>query len=97
VAVMEDEGPEPARIPTSLTATLREQGGRYPHRVSRRTRRKGRAIAAPRGWAACSAGRTASAGGGRERAHRTASGSASRGPAGKQAGHSRGQDPAAFH
>jgi ribonuclease G len=38
----EDEGPEPARIPTSLTATLREQGGRYPHRVSRRTRRKGR-------------------------------------------------------
>ena len=36
-----DEGPEPARIPTSLTATLREQGGRYPHRVSRRTRRKG--------------------------------------------------------
>jgi ribonuclease G len=41
-AVVEDEGPEPARIPTSLTATLREQGGRYPHRVSRRTRRKGR-------------------------------------------------------
>jgi ribonuclease G len=40
--VAEAEGPEPARMPTSLTATLREQGGRYPHRVSRRTRRKGR-------------------------------------------------------
>src|SRR6202167_4104562 len=40
----EDEqlGPEPARIPTSLTATLREQGGRYPHRLSRRMRRRGR-------------------------------------------------------
>ncbi|MBZ5725060.1 MAG: Rne/Rng family ribonuclease [Acidobacteriia bacterium] len=39
----QDEGPEPARIPTSLTATLREQGGRYLHRVSRRMRRnKGR-------------------------------------------------------
>src|SRR5439155_7115532 len=25
---------EPARIPTSLTAQLREQGGRYPHRLS---------------------------------------------------------------
>jgi ribonuclease G len=37
----EDEGPEPARIPTSLTATLREQGPRYLHRVSRRMRRKG--------------------------------------------------------
>jgi len=35
-----EEGPEPARIPTSLTATLREQGHRYPHRVSRRMRRK---------------------------------------------------------
>ncbi len=35
-----DEGPEPARIPTSLTAALREQGSRYPHRVSRRARRK---------------------------------------------------------
>jgi len=35
------EGPEPARIPTSLTATLREQGHRYPHRVSRRSRRRG--------------------------------------------------------
>jgi ribonuclease G len=31
---------EPARIPQSLTAQLREQGGRYPHRVSRRMRRK---------------------------------------------------------
>jgi Rne/Rng family ribonuclease len=31
---------EPARIPTSLTAQLREQGSRYPHRVSRRARRK---------------------------------------------------------
>jgi ribonuclease G len=40
--VVEEEGPEPARIPTSLTATLREQGPRYLHRVSRRTRRKGR-------------------------------------------------------
>jgi ribonuclease G len=39
---VEEEGPEPARIPTSLTAALREQGPRYPHRVSRRTRRKGR-------------------------------------------------------
>ncbi|HTX36875.1 MAG TPA: Rne/Rng family ribonuclease [Bryobacteraceae bacterium] len=37
-----DEGPEPARIPTSLTATLREQNPRYlEHRVSRRMRRKG--------------------------------------------------------
>src|SRR6185503_16177152 len=39
-AIVEDEGPEPARIPTSLTAALREQGHRYPHRVSRRMRRK---------------------------------------------------------
>jgi ribonuclease G len=39
---VEEEGPEPARIPTSLTATLREQGPRYLHRVSRRMRRKGR-------------------------------------------------------
>jgi len=44
-----EEGPEPARIPTSLTATLREQGGRYPHRVSRRTRRKGRGDRGPAG------------------------------------------------
>ena len=36
------EGVEPARIPTSLTAALREQGGRYPHRISRRMRRKSR-------------------------------------------------------
>ena len=43
VAVMEEEGPEPARIPTSLTATLREQGQRqHLHRISRRTRRRGR-------------------------------------------------------
>jgi ribonuclease G len=40
--IVEDEGPEPARIPTSLTAALREQGPRYLHRVSRRLRRKGR-------------------------------------------------------
>ena len=37
----EDEGPEPARIPTSLTATLREQNPRF-QRVSRRMRRKPR-------------------------------------------------------
>src|SRR5580658_8252898 len=42
VEAIEEEGPEPARIPTSLTATLREQGSRYPHRVSRRSRRRGR-------------------------------------------------------
>jgi ribonuclease G len=42
-AAAEDQlGPEPARIPTSLTATLREQGARYPHRLSRRMRRRGR-------------------------------------------------------
>jgi ribonuclease G len=41
-AAIGEEGPEPARIPTSLTATLREQGSRYPHRVSRRSRRGGR-------------------------------------------------------
>src|SRR5260370_28367888 len=35
-----DEGVEPARIPTSLTAALREHRARYPHRVSRRSRRK---------------------------------------------------------
>jgi ribonuclease G len=40
--VVEEEGPEPARIPTSLTATLREQGQRHLHRISRRTRRRGR-------------------------------------------------------
>ncbi|HTS25139.1 MAG TPA: Rne/Rng family ribonuclease [Bryobacteraceae bacterium] len=40
--LVEPEGPEPARIPTSLTATLREQGPRFLHRVSRRMRRRGR-------------------------------------------------------
>jgi len=40
--------PEPARILTSLTATLREQGPRYLHRVSRRMRRnRGRGGEAP--------------------------------------------------
>jgi ribonuclease G len=42
VEIQEEEGPEPARIPTSLTATLREQGPRFMHRVSRRMRRRGR-------------------------------------------------------
>ena len=41
-AIVDFEGPEPARIPTSLTATLREQGPRYQHRLSRRMRRRGR-------------------------------------------------------
>jgi ribonuclease G len=36
-----EELPEPARTPVSLTAALREQGHRYPHRVSRRSRRRG--------------------------------------------------------
>jgi ribonuclease G len=40
-AIAEEEGPEPARIPTSLTAALREQGPRFQHRVSRRMRRRG--------------------------------------------------------
>ncbi len=44
----ETEGPEPARTPTSLTATLREQGPRFQHRVSRRTRRKSRTGQEPR-------------------------------------------------
>jgi ribonuclease G len=39
--ITEEEGPEPARIPTSLTAALREQNARYPHRMSRRMRRRG--------------------------------------------------------
>ncbi len=39
---VEGETPEPARIPQSLTATLREQGPRLQHRVSRRMRRRGR-------------------------------------------------------
>jgi Rne/Rng family ribonuclease len=38
---------EPARMPVSLTATLREQGYRYMHRVSRRMRRKMRNTAGP--------------------------------------------------
>ena len=38
--VIDHEGPGAGRIPTSLTAALREQGHRYPHRVSRRMRRK---------------------------------------------------------
>jgi len=45
--IVEPEGPEPARIPTSLTAALREQGPRYLHRVSRRMRRKGREVRGP--------------------------------------------------
>jgi ribonuclease G len=36
----EPESVEPARMPVSLTATLREQGHRYPQRMSRRMRRK---------------------------------------------------------
>ncbi|MES1257711.1 MAG: Rne/Rng family ribonuclease, partial [Acidobacteriota bacterium] len=48
-AAVDHEGPEPARIPTSLTAALREQGHRYPHRVSRRMRRKMRGGAEERG------------------------------------------------
>jgi Rne/Rng family ribonuclease len=38
---------EPSRMPVSLTATLREQGYRYMHRVSRRMRRKMRNAAQP--------------------------------------------------
>jgi ribonuclease G len=41
----EPEGVEPARMPLSLTAALREQGHRYPQRMSRRMRRKMRAQA----------------------------------------------------
>jgi ribonuclease G len=41
-----EEGAEAARIATSLTATLREQGPRYLHRMSRRMRRKMRASGA---------------------------------------------------
>ncbi len=44
--VPEPEGVEPARMPVSLTAQLREQGYRYMHRVSRRMRRKMRNAAA---------------------------------------------------
>ncbi|MGO9230113.1 MAG: Rne/Rng family ribonuclease [Bryobacteraceae bacterium] len=35
------EGQEPAPTPDGLTANVREQGPRYQHRVSRRTRRRG--------------------------------------------------------
>ncbi len=45
--VPEGEGAEPARTPVSLTATLREQGYRYMHRVSRRMRRKMRNSGGP--------------------------------------------------
>lgn len=38
----EQSGPEPARMPVSLTATLRAQGGKAPHRITRRSRRRGR-------------------------------------------------------
>lgn len=40
---------EPARMPVSLTATLREQGYRYMHRASRRMRRKLRGAAMQEG------------------------------------------------
>jgi ribonuclease G len=40
---------EPARAPQSLTATLREQGGRFLHRGSRRMRRKVRPDGLPPG------------------------------------------------
>ncbi|MCU1275574.1 MAG: ribonuclease, Rne/Rng family, partial [Bryobacterales bacterium] len=43
----QEGGAEPARIPTSLTATLREQGPRYLHRMSRRMRRKMRGGGSP--------------------------------------------------
>jgi len=42
----EETGPEPARMPVSLTATLRAQGGKAPHRITRRSRRRGRDRAA---------------------------------------------------
>ncbi len=46
----EAEAVEPARMPVSLTATLREQGHRYmPHRMSRRMRRKMRNQQGPEG------------------------------------------------
>ncbi len=38
----EEEGIEPARMPVSLTATLRAHGGKAPHRITRRSRRRGR-------------------------------------------------------
>jgi ribonuclease G len=37
-----EDGPESDRTPKILTATLREQGGSAPHRISRRLRRRGR-------------------------------------------------------
>lgn len=41
-AAKEEEGVEPARMPQSLTATLRAQGGRFAHRAGgRRMRRRG--------------------------------------------------------
>lgn len=43
------EGAEPARTPQSLTATLRAQGGRFPHRMGRRSRRRGRGDRPERG------------------------------------------------
>ncbi len=45
-AATSEEEIEPARMPVSLTATLREQGLRFPHRMSRRLRRK---LRTPRG------------------------------------------------
>jgi ribonuclease G len=42
----QEEGVEPARMPQSLTATLRAKGERFGHRVSRR-RRRGRGADAP--------------------------------------------------
>ena len=39
---LEEAGPEPVSEPETLTATLREQGGSAPHRISRRLRRRGR-------------------------------------------------------
>lgn len=50
--LQEPEGVEPARIPQSLTATLREHGGRYLHlqRTSRRARRKPRGGGHSEGW-----------------------------------------------
>ena len=46
-AAAEEEGVEPARMPQSLTATLRAKGERPAHRVSRRRRRGRGAEAAP--------------------------------------------------
>jgi Rne/Rng family ribonuclease len=46
-AAAQEGDAEPARIATSLTATLREQNPRYLHRMSRRMRRKMRGGGAP--------------------------------------------------